>query len=55
MILIEGNPIRGPLALEGVGPENGDFFGPSPSLALCTEQFRNQQLYEKCVRYAAGT
>jgi hypothetical protein len=25
---------------------------PSPSLALCTEQFRNQQRYEKWVRYA---
>ncbi len=28
---------------------------PSPSLAFCTEQFRNQQRYEKCVRYASGT
>jgi hypothetical protein len=69
MILTGPNPFREPL--DGVDPENRDFLGPemargrgrgggfslltSPSLAHCTEQFRNQQRYEKCVRYASGT
>ncbi len=28
---------------------------PPPQTALSTEKFRNQQGYEKCVRYASGT
>jgi hypothetical protein len=27
---------------------------PPPPIAMSTEQFRHQQRYEKCVRYASG-
>jgi hypothetical protein len=48
---------------KGLGSENRDFFGPlkwqplpphPPHILLCTEQFRNQQLYVKCLGYASG-
>jgi hypothetical protein len=34
------------------GREKGS---PFPSLALCTEQVRNQQQYERCASFASGT
>jgi hypothetical protein len=58
MILMRANTFRGPL--EGVGLKIETFLGPANATseataiwathkALSIEQYRNQQLYEKCV------